>query len=497
MSHTKQDDNEGRVDSCPHNQPRMRARDEEGGEEQRAAHPSVGVSPAMRLYRHALESVLGMLELRDLGRIVAVSREWSAAVRSMAPINAAIQRNQRGSAHEFEFEAFRPLPPIASIVASPLLRHLAAIEIEHEGPFWTPLDNVSLALLAQHAPNLRSLWCTLTLTPDDPLMWPATLTSLTLELDGEHIYTAVNGVLTALAALPSLSHLCLRISALEAQSSQELRLLAACPSLTSVTLNNSNGHPAILSRTQVDQIRSSLGHLRHFSAGLLAFNHLAQLLQPPVTAQWQDLGPIFGDERIGDLLLTLPSLTQLHLDYQYDQGTVQVDFLAQLPLLAVLHLDCYQPIVCVLTSDAVLDALVRCNGLTELDLECAFNSAHWSALFAKLALKKLTIRGGELDTLASFASGPITQSLEELTLDEQDFSPSEVSHLYALRRLRSVHLRCCFHPRLDDSLIDNLCPPTPLLPSLTNFGHAWRSDGGGNRKRQGPSFEWMQQRLTQ
>ena len=48
------------------------------------------VSPAMRIYRHALESILGMLKQGDLVQILAVSRSWAAAVRSLAPINALI-----------------------------------------------------------------------------------------------------------------------------------------------------------------------------------------------------------------------------------------------------------------------------------------------------------------------------------------------------------------------------------------------------------------------
>ena len=83
----------------------------------------------MRLYRHALESVCGMLELTDLAQILAVSREWTAAVRSMAAIHASIQRDQLVSLREKQ--AFRPLPLIEPIVGSPLLRHLAAIQLTH------------------------------------------------------------------------------------------------------------------------------------------------------------------------------------------------------------------------------------------------------------------------------------------------------------------------------------------------------------------------------
>ena len=59
-----------------------------------------------------------MLELRNLIQILAVSREWSAAVRSMAPIHASVERGRRGWR-----KPFRLLDPIATAVASPRRRH--------------------------------------------------------------------------------------------------------------------------------------------------------------------------------------------------------------------------------------------------------------------------------------------------------------------------------------------------------------------------------------
>ena len=172
-------------------QTRMQAREEEDEEKLTAAQPSSHISPAMRIYRHALESICGMLELDDLSRILAVSRSWSAAVRSMAPLHATIERDEYQLRRKAR--AFRPLPPIAGI---PLLRHLAVIHISHEGESWTPLNSESLGLLAQHAPNLTSLWCTLTLAPNQPLVLPAKLASLTLQLRDKYTDAVINGVLT-------------------------------------------------------------------------------------------------------------------------------------------------------------------------------------------------------------------------------------------------------------------------------------------------------------
>ena len=55
-------------------QRRMRTRGEEQDEEQNAAQHAAQPSPALRLYRHALESIFGMLDLVDLSQVVAMRR---------------------------------------------------------------------------------------------------------------------------------------------------------------------------------------------------------------------------------------------------------------------------------------------------------------------------------------------------------------------------------------------------------------------------------------
>ena len=195
MSHADHTDDTQRnlATSRTGGQTRRRARDADDEKEQHPQ-PSAHVSPAMRIYRHALESAFAMLDLGDLSRCLAVSREWAAAVRSMKPIHTSIERDEYQM--RSEKRVCHPLPPVLSIVASPLLRHLAAIQIHSSSPSWTALDNVSLGLLVQHAPNLTALCCTLTLTSNEPLVLPARLTSLVLRLRGDDPDAAINGVLT-------------------------------------------------------------------------------------------------------------------------------------------------------------------------------------------------------------------------------------------------------------------------------------------------------------
>ena len=325
-------------------------------------------------------------------------------------------------------------------------------------------------------------------------MLPAKLSSLHLQLAGKYTDAAINGVLQALAALPLLSRLFLALSSFGAETAIDLSLLAACPSLTDLQLQTDwEGSPK-LSFAQLEQVRSSLGHLQRFSAGWLHSGSLTRLLQPPVTAQWRDIGYVYADERTGGLLLRLLSLRKLQL--VQPRYTAHADFLSQLPQLTALELHCNndQNGGWFIPADALLASLVRCTCITELELNCGFTSAHWSALFAKLALKTLTIRRGEIDTLRCFASGPITQSLQELTSrDVFVLPPSELPHLYSLRRLRILRLLNCFSPRLSDATIASLSPPTRLLPSLTSLSESHVLD---KVERRGLSWEWLQERLT-
>ena len=228
---------------------------------------------------------------------------------------------------------------------------------------------------------------------------------------------------------------------------------------------------------------------------------LARYLQSPVTAQWQDIGLVqadartgdmWADEHIEDLLHSLPTLRTLVLHYK--QAIDHVDFLSQLPQLTSLGLYCQET---PLGPDPLATSLLQCGGLTELSLSSGFTTAQCSALFAKLTIRKLTFRGGNLGTLQCFAAGPITQSLQELTISSAKLPTSELPHLYSLRRLRTLNLDESFTSRLDDAAIGSLSPPSQLLPALTKLSYRKGWSAADYVERQGPSYEWMQARLTQ
>ena len=161
------------------------------------------------------------------------------------------------------FRGQKPLPPIASIIGSPILHHIAVIQcacMDENG--YIPMDNAALALLTQHAPNLTALWCTPIRTPHEPLVLPAKLKALYLRLGSDYSDASVNDVLTSVASLPSLSHLDVMITAFAHANAVELRRLAECPSLTHISLYPIEGEFPVFADAQVSQIRSSLGHLQ-------------------------------------------------------------------------------------------------------------------------------------------------------------------------------------------------------------------------------------------
>ena len=101
--------------------------------------------------------------------------------------------------------------------------------------------------------------------------------------------------------------------------------------------------------------------------------------------------------------------------------------------------------------------------------------------------------------MACFAAGPITESLEELTIRQTNLSPSELAHLHSLRHLRTLHLYQYRSLRLDDAILATLVPPTPLLPSLTALFDHFRDARGfwDFRQHLGPSLHWMHERRAQ
>ena len=190
-------------------------------------------------------------------------------------------------------------------------------------------------------------------TPGDPLILPAKLRSLELQLGSEYTDAVINALLTALSGLPLLSHLRLALCAFNDVNGVDLRILSACPSL-----ENLFGCCPCFSHAQMDQLRLSFGHLHRFSLGFMHSYNLAVLLWPPVAVRWRDIGRQFADEHTGELLLRLPMLTKA--DLRLIEGIPHVDFLSQLPHLSSLYLDRDNTDEWYIPADPLLASHVRC-----------------------------------------------------------------------------------------------------------------------------------------
>jgi hypothetical protein len=118
---------------------------------------STSVHAAPQLYRHALESVFGFLSLAELSFVLAVSRDWSAAVGTMRSISAPAPRPS----------LIWRLPPLdlRRVCASRLSRHVSALGGDCRR---VSSDSDTLALLSVRMPHLTSLQCKLDLAPPPP-----------------------------------------------------------------------------------------------------------------------------------------------------------------------------------------------------------------------------------------------------------------------------------------------------------------------------------------
>ena len=126
-------------------------------------------APVSRLYRHALESIFAFCSLKDLGSIMAVSRDWQAAVQSMAPIGSAfISARLAFKSFVAQHVALRALcmansnSNSAAGSGSRLCRHVGQFICTHSWRHCHRLSPLALLELSQLLPQLTALRCELT-----------------------------------------------------------------------------------------------------------------------------------------------------------------------------------------------------------------------------------------------------------------------------------------------------------------------------------------------
>jgi hypothetical protein len=161
-----------------------------------ASMPSPLPAIAVRLHRHALESVFSFCRLKELAPLLRVSKEWTAAVQTMRPL-CTVAFSQS---------------PLQLICASRLSRHIGSLRCECSS---SSSSEAALSLLSSaRLSHLHSL--TLTMTDNwSLLMLPTRLRHLHVRfLLSGYVAAAQNlrdldAAVAVIAALPMLEALTL------------------------------------------------------------------------------------------------------------------------------------------------------------------------------------------------------------------------------------------------------------------------------------------------
>jgi len=417
-----------------------------------------------RLHRHALESVFAFCTRAEVVTVNAVSREWQAAVLSMAPL-------------QWRFDSYVEAR-LTQICKSPLRRHVSAVNCSNG---W--FDTQFLPLLSERMPHLRELIAAVYQeSSQTPLLFPPQLVTLELcfELPGDGLAPMVaplNAAITTVAGLVRLETLRLEMPK-RFWEACSLEALAHAPRLRDLSLSVHSA-ALTLSDAQVDELRA-LSQLESLQLERLDASLLSRLLAPPHALRWRSLAFLPAiTEAVVPLLLSLPLHT---LDAAYPGlEMLHWDWLAQLPGLTKLTLcsSCEVP----LDVDRILQAISGCAQLRSLTLFDSmdglhFTSAQLSASLPRLPqLQSLTLRGARaLTTLDFLVQGNLPRSLTALRLEV--FYPglplSEVKHVREPRELRSLELAYVFDAPLDEADMLLFQPlQTKHMPHLTHFVHSW------------------------
>jgi hypothetical protein len=399
--------------------------------------------------------------------MLRVSKEWTAAVNSMHPVDVELPYLEDDSR-------------LLRFCMSPLSRHVSKANV-----WMFPLSCWSLCHLKLRLPSLQQLSCRFE-GSWLPLMFPARLRNLTVRFLAAAAVTApfsdkqhreLDEAIVAIASLPLLEELDLSVSMARRCC---LTPLATAPILR--TLNLRFPSAVFDSPTVIEALRAMpLLRSLNFDPSAKSFT---RMLQPPHTMKLEKL---YIDEHFttefGEAIVHLPTLTNLSVWL----NSPHTDFFCQLPNLRCLEMNV------VLTdvppeTDRIMQSLQSLTALTELEIEEAgdfplrFTSDQLAACLAHMPLLTrldLTIAKA-LDSLRFLSSGPITRSLTKLHLSR--FEPRlplrELHHVHELSALTDLGLYSVFDRPLDDYSASLYSPPSRLMPSLVRFNHGWKPAEG-------------------
>ena len=420
-----------------------------------AAHPSA------RLYSHALDSIFSFLTLRDLSGPLGVSHTWAAAVGSMRCIRA-----EAPNPHSPPRTSFLDISASASARHISSLKHLHLHECNR-----APFSSQSLYILSRRMVNLESLSCDLELErPFDRLHFPRKIKTMHLRLVGAAPNAAANHVIEAVGsegAMPALQILRLEF---DQPIGPALRFapLVNVKQLRKLEMRTEwSDEP--LSDQQVADLRS-LSQLHELALNVIDDAQLARLLHPPHSLQWRTLTVSRLSDAGVELVLSLPSLTEL---LTHQEGETQCSNLASLNRLPHLQrLSLTMPPRNTPAAENLLTGLQSCARLTRLTMRrCSFTCDQLDALLPCLPnLSSLALSWmQQLTSLQCFAVGPVTRTLKELTLKgcmHPGLPLTELRHLHALKSLEHLELSHVFVEEMGSHLESLYTPPSLLIPTL-------------------------------
>jgi len=417
------------------------------------------ISPASRLHRHALESILSFCTVDELEDVIAVSRGWKAATFSMPSLQLSVR-------------VFNSVTFLA-LCHSRLRRHVSSIHASNDH------HASSLLLLSQYLPHLRGLHIGLEMT-DEPLTFPSSLTELHLHINCNENAGQFADAVAAIASLEQLEQLQLEALGVSWPPDWSVAALLRLPRLRRLALIP--GDSLYLSDTRVAELRA-FENLESFTLYFLDKPTLTRLLQQPHAPRWCEIGGFqILTESISRLLVALPlqKITVTDLDLPH------VDFITQFPQLTKLEMGISGTMP--LDSARIWQAVGSCRGLRSLSLrsglrlrshQLRFTSAQLGACLAQLEqLQTLTMHAvRELPTLAFLRQSNLPRTLTELRLG--DFLPRvslvELPSILQLRELRILMLRGVFDAPLGIPGELLFKPPVQplLMPQLRSFEHSY------------------------
>ena len=418
-----------------------------------AAAESTGPPSAAVLYRHALEAIFGFLNQRELVKVLQVSKDWLAAVKSMASLGLTVRR---------------PSVLLRVIAESTVGRHVAQLGADE---IHISITLGLLSVVARLMPQLRGLSCDLKLTPAQALLtFPPGLRELHLRITDGPTAADINAALRVVSRLPLLEGFILHLNDFDEQIS--FAPLSSLPLLRHLSILSPPHRPEF-SDAQVAELRA-LTLLQRLDVRPMSTPLLRRLLKQPHDLQWRRM--ILPDDlsdAVVALLPQLPTLTGFGAVFGNATSAMSCsnfDFLRQLPQLTHVGFRISEPSTAA-RIDSLMAALPCCSQIEFLTISTDISAAHLSELLPRLPqLRTFCLGNSRAETLSFLAQPPMTRQLAVLRLISCSRLPlTELRHVHALRGLEDLLLLASF-----DEPMDSLCqslhtPPSALMPQLKKF----------------------------